>query len=297
MLVHSPPQLKLPLQILYSPQSSTAIFTDARPIFLEESRYINSKLLSKKIVSHDTIILRFALDHPNQVLGLPVGQHIMIKTPVDGKPVIRAYTPISHTAGSLDLLIKVYRDLGVPGRRGGVMSQALDRLKPGIDSVVVKGPVGRFTYLPPDQRGPGGHNVGVVGVARKVNKFLMICAGTGITPIYQVLEAVAAESVDSDVRCFIAYGNRNEDDMLCRDELDKLLNIPGVRQRVQLVHTLSGHKERRVGCYGCGSTDPHRKGLTRACYRGVQMAHGGRGARKWRHDGLVMWTRRVGEWS
>lgn len=133
------------------------------------------------------------------------------------------------------------------------MSQALDRLKPGIDSVVVKGPVGRFTYLPPDQRGPGGHNVGFVGVARKVNKFLMICAGTGITPIYQVLEAVAAESVDSDVRCFIAYGNRNEDDMLCRDELDKLLNIPGVRQRVQLVHTLSGTRSAGLAATAAGA--------------------------------------------
>ena len=166
-----------------SSPSSTTTSTDSRPIFLEESRYLNSKLLSKEIVSHDTVILRFALDHPSQILGLPVGQHIMIKTPVDGKPVIRAYTPISHTTGSLDLLIKVYRDLGTPGRRGGVMSQALDRLKPGVDSVAVKGPVGRFTYLPPNQRKSDKCNVGFVGVARKVNKFLMVCAGTGITPI------------------------------------------------------------------------------------------------------------------
>lgn len=237
---------------------STTASTDARPIFLEDSRYINSKLLSKEIVSHDTVILRFALDHPSQVLGLPVGQHIMIKTPVDGKAVIRAYTPISHTAGSLDLLIKVYRDLGVPGQRGGVMSQALDRLQPGIDSVAVKGPVGRFTYLPPDLRKPDRNNVEFVGVARKVNKFLMVCAGTGITPIYQVLEAVAAESADSEVRCFVAYGNRNEDDMLCRDELDRLFSIPGARQRIQLVHTLSGTKS--AGLVATAAGAPVRKG-------------------------------------
>jgi len=166
----------------------------------------------------------------------------MIQTPSGGKAVIRAYTPISHTVGSFDLLIKVYRDLGLAGRRGGVMSQALDLLVPGVDSVKVKGPVGRFTYLPPSERGDHGSNVGFAGASRKITKFLMVCAGTGITPIYQVLEAVAAEDPTSPVRCFVAYGNRNEDDMLCREELDALLRIPGVKERVKLIHTMSGNK-------------------------------------------------------
>ncbi|KAF8430397.1 hypothetical protein EV426DRAFT_556759 [Tirmania nivea] len=213
-----------------------------RPIFLDAAKYLPSKLISKEIVSHDTILLRFALDHPDQLLGLPVGQHIMIKTPSGGKPVIRAYTPISHTVGSFDLLIKVYRDLGLPGYRGGVMSQALDLLAPGVDIVQVKGPVGRFTYLPSIERGEQGPNVNFAGASRKITKFLMVCAGTGITPIYQVLEAVAAEGPASPVRCFVAYGNRNEDDMLCRKELDAILRIPGVNERVKLIHTLSGNK-------------------------------------------------------
>ena len=159
-------------------------------------------------------------------------------TPQTGnKAILRAYTPISHSAGQLVLLIKVYRDLGVDGQRGGVMSQELDKLIPGESEVAIKGPIGRFTYHSDTPL----TNVEFSGSApRRVQNFLMVCAGTGITPIYQVLESIAHTPQDSSVRCFVAYGNRNEDDMLCREELDKLLCLPGARDRIKIVHTLSG---------------------------------------------------------
>lgn len=59
-------------------------------------------------ISHDTKIFRFGLKEGHR-LGLPVGQHINLKAKIDGKLVIRSYTPISSDddLGFVDLLIKV----------------------------------------------------------------------------------------------------------------------------------------------------------------------------------------------
>ena len=52
---------------------------------------------------------RFALPRPDDVLGLPIGQHISISAEIDGKEITRSYTPTSSDddLGHFDLLIKV----------------------------------------------------------------------------------------------------------------------------------------------------------------------------------------------
>ena len=52
---------------------------------------------------------RFALPHPQDVLGLPIGQHISVQAEIDGKEIMRSYTPTSSDddLGYFDLLIKV----------------------------------------------------------------------------------------------------------------------------------------------------------------------------------------------
>lgn len=52
---------------------------------------------------------RFALPHPEDVLGLPIGQHISIQAEINGKQIMRSYTPTSSDddLGHFDLLIKV----------------------------------------------------------------------------------------------------------------------------------------------------------------------------------------------
>jgi hypothetical protein len=68
---------------------------------------------------------RFALPHPSDVLGLPIGQHISVSAEINGKDVMRSYTPTSSDddLGHFDLLIKVafisssvVRPLTVPSR-------------------------------------------------------------------------------------------------------------------------------------------------------------------------------------
>jgi cytochrome-b5 reductase len=53
---------------------------------------------------------RFGLPHPEDSLGLPIGQHISLSAEIEGKDVMRSYTPttLDDTKGHFDLLIKVY---------------------------------------------------------------------------------------------------------------------------------------------------------------------------------------------
>ena len=59
-------------------------------------------------VSRDSYLLRFALQSPNHILGLPIGQHMFLSAEVNGKPCARAYTPVSSDdeIGYFELLSK-----------------------------------------------------------------------------------------------------------------------------------------------------------------------------------------------
>jgi hypothetical protein len=56
------------------------------------------------------LVCRFKLPYPDQVLGLPTGQHITLKyVNADGEDVLKPYTPITDddTVGHVDFVIKV----------------------------------------------------------------------------------------------------------------------------------------------------------------------------------------------
>ncbi|KAJ4300472.1 Omega-amidase nit3 [Collariella sp. IMI 366227] len=107
-------------------------------------------LLSHKITISRTPKSSTSPSPPHPTLGLPVGQHLMIRLrdPATREAIIRAYTPLSPGTdmGELRVLIKIYRDSADGTQKGGVMTQALDSLPPG-HPVEFKGPVGKFEYL------------------------------------------------------------------------------------------------------------------------------------------------------
>lgn len=188
--------------------------TKPRATFLNPKIWQKSRLIRKKNVNHDTRLLEFQLEHEEQLLGLPIGQHLFIRVK-DQKSeyVVRAYTPISNPndKGVLGLLVKVYlptKDFPL----GGKMTTVLESLEEG-HHVDIKGPLGGFEYL-------GKGKVRYRGMERKVDRFAMVCAGSGITPIYQVLRAVVQDEVDT-TSCIVVNGNRLVDDILCREDLEQ----------------------------------------------------------------------------
>ena len=186
----------------------------ARSIALISGQRIPCKLVSKTSISHDVRKFRFALPSEEQVLGLPIGKHIFVCATVDEKLCMRAYTPTSgvEEVGYFELVVKIYFK-GVHPRfpNGGVMSQYLDSLSLG-SFLEIKGPLGHIEY-----KGKG--NFLVHGKHKFAKKLAMLAGGTGITPIYQVMQAILKDSED-DTQMFVVYANRTEDDILLRDELD-----------------------------------------------------------------------------
>ncbi|KAM3076831.1 hypothetical protein ACMFMF_004749 [Clarireedia jacksonii] len=155
-----------------------------RPIFLNPKTWQKAILTSKKSISSDSRIFSFTLDHPAQEIGLPTGQHLMmrLRDPVTREAIIRAYTPYSlgSDKGRLDILIKLYLQQDEKNLHpGGKMTSALDSLPMG-HAVEFKGPVGGFVY-----KGKGACVVG--GKERRVRRWVMICGGSGVTPIWAVL--------------------------------------------------------------------------------------------------------------
>lgn len=204
--------------------------TEPRPIFLQSKVWTKAVLSTKKHISADTRIFSFTLEHEDQTIGLPIGQHLMmrLRDPATREAIIRSYTPISEGTdkGVLDVLVKVYFD--TPERPGGKMTKALDAIPVG-HFVDFKGPIGKFEYL-----GKGNCKIG--SKPRNIKKFIMICGGSGITPIFQVLRAVLKDR-DDPTTCLVLDGNRLEEDILCREEMDGLLK--GNEGRCRLLHALT----------------------------------------------------------
>ena len=222
--------IKLPDTPPTTPPESVSGDVTPRAIFLEAKKWNNVTLVEKKLLSKDSRILRFRLEHPEQQLGLPCGQHLFLKSKSrrTNDTVMRAYTPVSEQTakGFLDVLIKVYfATEGFPS--GGKMTMALEELAVG-DTIQVKGPTGHFEY-----HGNGEYTKS--GKRGSVKRFWMVSGGSGITPIYQVMRAIYQDKEDK-TECLLLDSNRWEEDILCRQDLDEY----ATRDNIDVWHTLSG---------------------------------------------------------
>ena len=90
------------------------------------------------------------------------------------------------------------------------MSQILAKLKVN-DSIIISGPNGHNTYL-----GNGKmmtHNRIIEG------KYIyMICAGTGLTPMYNILTTVL-ESPQDETHITMLYVNKSQQDIMLKNKL------------------------------------------------------------------------------
>lgn len=212
-----------------------------RDVFLQSKAWTKAILTSKVEISADTRIFNFALEHEDQIIGLPIGMHLMmrLRDPVTREAIIRSYTPISegNAKGTLQVLVKVYFD--TKDRPGGKMTKALDAIPVG-HFVDFKGPTGHFEYL---SRG----NCTIHGKPRFIKRFIMICGGSGVTPIFQVLRAVLSDKEDP-TQCLVLDGNRLEVDILCKAEIDGL--VSGNEDRCRLLYLLTQAGEGWQGLKG-----------------------------------------------
>lgn len=207
-------------------------------------------LTKKRDLSLDTALFTFSFADTSKVLGIGVGQHIMLK--VNTKPndptsaVIRAITPLSDPSlkGRMELLIKIYRP--APGFAGGQLTVPLDRLPIGAEVDYKLSSHCKFEYL-------GRGRAIIDGKERTISSFNMICGGSGITPMFQVLRAILQDDEDTTT-CTLLDGNRTEDDIMCRSELASFVSVD-IKDKLQVIHTLTQGSKSWCGYRGRISED------------------------------------------
>ncbi|KAH6645119.1 oxidoreductase NAD-binding domain-containing protein [Truncatella angustata] len=166
--------------------------------WLHPTDYQTLPLVEKTLLAPNTYKFVFELPTSQEILGLPIGQHVSIAAQIDGKTVQRSYTPVSNNAdkGILELVIKCYPDGQLTGRY-------LANLEVG-DEVRFRGPKGAMRYRP--------------GLCKKIG---MLAGGTGITPMYQLIRAICEDDRDL-TEVSLIYANRSEADILLREQLETM---------------------------------------------------------------------------
>lgn len=151
------------------------------------------EIVEIKEVSADTYCYTFKLQD-DKLLGIKIGQHIIVKQEVNKRVVTRQYTPISDIKkrGAFEVLIKIYPN--------GRVTQLIKDWKVG-DHIPWRGPFGDFNYQ-----------------ANTYKRILMLAAGTGIAPMFQIIKAVIENEDDMTV-IKLFYASKSISDILLREEL------------------------------------------------------------------------------
>ncbi|MBX9451071.1 MAG: phenylacetate-CoA oxygenase/reductase subunit PaaK [Mesorhizobium sp.] len=139
------------------------------------------------------------------------GQYLTLATDIDGKEARRSYS-ICSTPGEPTLRVGVKRVAD-----GRFSSFVNERLSVG-DTIRVMPPEGRFTSL-----------------AGERHDYVLIAAGSGITPMLSIAKTVLGHEPDSTIT--LIYGNRSTDTIMFREELEDLKDRH--MRRFSVVHLLS----------------------------------------------------------
>lgn len=168
-------------------QNQQALVAAASP--LRADAFAPLTLLSVAPLSHNTSIFRFG-----PKIGLPACSALLVRAQIDGKDVVRPYTPV-ELDGHFDLVVKNYPT--------GVMSRHIHSLKPG-DVLEMKGPLPKFTY-----------------VANEHAHIGMLAGGSGLTPMLQIIDAVTSNP-DDKTRLSLVFANASSKDIFLKDRLEEL---------------------------------------------------------------------------
>lgn len=185
------------------------------------------RLRRKTNLSDDTFVLEFALPTADHESGLPPGKHVIVSATVDGKRILRRYTPISseYDSGILELLVKALRPSPLYPT-GGKMTQYLDRLEIG-DYLDFRGPVGEIEYL-------SNGNFFMEGVRRTAYHLNMVATGVRITSCIQIISRILCDQSDT-TRVSLIYLAKSEEDILMRSRLDRWAEEEGGQFQVHYI--------------------------------------------------------------
>ena len=190
--------------------------------------FTDFKLIGKKDYNYDSQVYSFEIPG-GKPLGLPVCACILLKAPgrgrkdgggkddFDGSDAVRPYTPFSppEQAGSFDLLVKRYD--------GGAVSTWLHELPVG--SMV------GFKHIK--------FNIKAQYPFEGAKRITLLCAGTGLTPMFQALHKLMTTPGD-ERPVVLLYGNKAPADILLKEQLDAWAKA---NPRLKVVHVVGNRPD------------------------------------------------------
>ncbi|MFN8922988.1 MAG: 2Fe-2S iron-sulfur cluster-binding protein, partial [Sphingobacteriia bacterium] len=162
--------------------------------------------------TEDAYTLQFENPDPATFAYKP-GQYLTLKVTYQGESLRRAFSLSSCPDQDPHLSVTIK---AVPN--GRVSNYLRQHLKPG-DTIEVFPPMGKFT-LSPD--------------AGQARHYVLIGGGSGITPLFSILQSVLLKEPQSQVT--LLYANRNERSIIFGSRLAELERQSG--GRLQVVHVL-----------------------------------------------------------
>ncbi|ETN18365.1 hypothetical protein PPTG_03992, partial [Phytophthora nicotianae INRA-310] len=173
-------------------------------------------------VNHNTKRVTFALPTPEHEMGITTPSCLMARAKVDGKTVVRPYTPtnVNEEKGFLELVVKGYPQ--------GKLSKHIVELKEG-DSLDMKGPFPKFSYYPNRYKSIG-----------------MIAGGSGITPMLQLIKTICRNPEDR-TEITLLYCSVSEEDIILREEVEAMMYL---YPQISVIHVLSNPSAEWKGLTG-----------------------------------------------
>ncbi|WP_353778134.1 2Fe-2S iron-sulfur cluster-binding protein [Winogradskyella sp. 3972H.M.0a.05] len=197
------------------------------------SKFYQLKVLETKQQTQDSVSVSFDVPHDlYETFNYKPGQYLTLKFNLNGEEVRRSYSLCSTP------VLEEPLQVGVKRVENGLVSNHInDHVSAG--SVV--------QVMPPDGR--------FFADVKKDNykTYYLFAAGSGITPILSILKTVLLTEEKSFVH--MIYGNRNQDSIMFKDELNTLQEE--YKDRLALVHTLSKPKS---SFWSSKQKMEHRKG-------------------------------------
>jgi len=164
-----------------------------------EHKFYDLKIKAITPETPDASTVTFSIpDEHKDAFKYQAGQYLTLQTEIDGQHVRRAYS-MSSSPLEEDIAVTVKR---VPK---GIMSNYLIGSVQAGDIMQVMPPEGRFT---PDLE------------EEQQKTYYLFGAGSGITPLMSILKTILEKEPKSTV--FLFYGNRTEENIIFKEELDRL---------------------------------------------------------------------------
>lgn len=182
------------------------------------------KLLSKKMITHDTFVTTWELPTHDEFVGNPLPEKplglatcacvlALYFEQGTGELIVRPYTPVStnEMIGKFQLVIKKYP--------GGKMSNYIDNLQIGERIL--------FKHIEKNVK---------IQYPFAAKHITMLVGGTGITPMIQALHAILGTPEDT-TKVNLIWGNKTQDDILGKELLDSW--AASSNGRLTVTHVLS----------------------------------------------------------